>query len=209
MPFSILKMWNLAPATSPFGGERDRLRRGSCVASFTFANAARSEARVSVPLPAAQAFDRRLRVHLRRARSSERRTGSCRPGTACGRRRRSRRRPGSSSRPGRRTRRSCRWTLNFDASKVPSVPNTTAVLPCAFSCCAKSCASEASWKGRKTTFVELVTLATSEEKSVAFWLTDSRSTLTPAFFRSRLDDAGEPGRVRLLVVDDHHARALA
>ena len=88
------------------------------------------------------------------------------------------------------------------------MPNTIAVLPCAFSCWAKSWASEATWKGRKTTLVELVTLATSEEKSVAFWLTDSLSTLTPAFFRSASDDAREAGRVGLLVVDDHDRRAL-
>ena len=36
----------------------------------------------------------------------------------------------------------------------------------------------------KITFVELVTLPISAEKSVSFWLIDSRSTLTPAFFRS-------------------------
>src|SRR5919108_152602 len=70
-------------------------------------------------------------------------------------------------------------TLNFDESKVPSLPNTTADLPCAFSCCAKSWACDATWNGRKTTFVDDVTLATSDEKSVAFWLTDSRSILTP------------------------------
>jgi hypothetical protein len=57
--------------------------------------------------------------------------------------------------------------LNFDESKVPSEPKTIAFLPCAFSCCAKSCACEASWNGRKTTFVLAPTLATSDEKSVA------------------------------------------
>jgi hypothetical protein len=72
-------------------------------------------------------------------------------------------------------------TLNCVAENVPSVPNTTADLPCSFSCWAKSWASVASWKGRKTTFVELVTLATSAEKSEVFWLTDSLSTSTPAF----------------------------
>ena len=70
--------------------------------------------------------------------------------------------------------------MNFDESNEPSLPKTTADLPCALSCCAKSWVCEASWKGVKTTLVELVTFATSDEKSVAFWLIDSRSTLTPA-----------------------------
>ena len=71
---------------------------------------------------------------------------------------------------------------NFDESNVPSLPNAVAPLPCAFSCCAKSWASDATWNGRKTTFVLDVTFAISDEKSVSFWLTDSRSTLTPFVF---------------------------
>ena len=50
--------------------------------------------------------------------------------------------------------------------------------------------------------------AISDEKSVAFWLTDSRSTLTPFAFSPFCDDVGEAGRVRLLVVDDHDRVAL-
>ena len=53
--------------------------------------------------------------------------------------------------------------------------------------------------------VELVTFATSAEKSAAFWLTDSRSTLTPAAFRSFWTMSARPVE-RTSVVDDHHAR---
>ena len=77
-------------------------------------------------------------------------------------------------------------------SKLPSVANTTAFLPCDLSCCARSCVCEASWKGVNTTFVELPTLPTSAEKSVSFWLIDSESTLTPAFVRSDLTIDARP-----------------
>src|SRR3954470_87556 len=43
------------------------------------------------------------------------------------------------------------------------------------------CALAATCQGRITTPVSDVTLLTSDEKSVCFWLTDWRSTLTPAF----------------------------
>jgi hypothetical protein len=55
LPFSILKMWNLAPATSPFAVNDSGCPR-IVLESFTLENAARSPARVSVPLPAAQAL---------------------------------------------------------------------------------------------------------------------------------------------------------
>ena len=69
--------------------------------------------------------------------------------------------------------------MKFFESNVPSLPKTRADLPCAWACCAKSWASAATWNGRKTTFTLPVIFATSAEKSVAFWLTDSRSTVTP------------------------------
>src|SRR3954451_23413733 len=43
------------------------------------------------------------------------------------------------------------------------------------------CALAATCQGRITTPVSALTLLTSDEKSVCFWLTDWRSTLTPAF----------------------------
>ena len=48
-------MWKAAPATSPFGVNAIGVPRIDC-AIFCLARAERSEARVIVPLPAAQAF---------------------------------------------------------------------------------------------------------------------------------------------------------
>ena len=47
--------------------------------------------------------------------------------------------------------------------------------------------------------------AISDEKSVVFWLTESRVTLTPLRLEVRLDAVGEALRVGLLVVDDEDA----
>ena len=52
---TILKMWNVAPATSPFGVNAIGVPRID-FAIFCLASADRSEARVIVPLPAAHAF---------------------------------------------------------------------------------------------------------------------------------------------------------
>src|SRR5919197_1409621 len=57
---------------------------------------------------------------------------------------------------------------------------TVALLPCSFICCPKSWAFAASCHGRNTTFVPAGILLTTDEKSVDFWLTDSRKTATPA-----------------------------
>src|ERR1700760_4585658 len=62
----------------------------------------------------------------------------------------------------------------------PSVPKMTAFLCCSARFLPNCWPLAATCHGRTTTLVVEVTLATSEEKSVTFWLTDSWSTLIPA-----------------------------
>src|SRR3954449_6574875 len=71
--------------------------------------------------------------------------------------------------------------LNWSGEYRPSVPKMTACLFCSLRFWPNCCALAATCQGRITTPVSGVTLLTSDEKSVCFWLTDSRSTLTPAF----------------------------
>src|SRR5919202_2523992 len=69
--------------------------------------------------------------------------------------------------------------LKSDGENRPSLPNITALPPCSESCCLKTCALAASCHGRKTTSVSAETLLTSAEKSLYFWLTESRVVATP------------------------------
>ena len=169
-------MWNFAPATSPFGGERHRGAEDRAASVDLGDACAELGARDLAVL--ARRRDRR-RIQLRRdvVRGAERARAARELLVERG----DDGRVGRDRRHVRREERDvvARSTLNFDESKVPSLPNTTAYLPCAFSCWAKSCVCDASWNGGNTTFVAPPTLATSDEKSVAFWLIDSRSTVTP------------------------------
>src|SRR5262249_52607294 len=70
--------------------------------------------------------------------------------------------------------------LNVPGENRPSVPKITAFLCCWARLRPNCCAFDATCQGRTTTVVVGVTLATSEEKSVSFWETDSWSTLIPA-----------------------------
>src|SRR5579862_684935 len=55
LPLTILKMWNFAPARSPLDVNEIGVPRMVDL-SETFANAARSDARLILPLPAVHAF---------------------------------------------------------------------------------------------------------------------------------------------------------
>ena len=68
-------------------------------------------------------------------------------------------------------------------SIVPSVPNTTAFLPCSRSVTATACAFEATWNGVNATSVSLSILFTIAEKSVVLFVTENRCTATPFDFR--------------------------
>src|SRR6516225_1648707 len=73
--------------------------------------------------------------------------------------------------------------VNVPGENRPSVPKITAFLCCWARLRPNCCALAAICQGRTTTVVAGVTLATSEEKSVTFWDTDSWSTLIPAAWK--------------------------
>ena len=74
--------------------------------------------------------------------------------------------------------------MNVPGENSPSVPKITAFLCCSARLRPNCCAFTASCHGRTTTDVCGVTLLTSDEKSVVFWLTDSWSTLMPAYLKT-------------------------
>ncbi len=82
--------------------------------------------------------------------------------------------------------------MNVLGASVPSVPTIVAVLCCSWRFFPNCCALGGSCHGSTTTVVCGVTFATSEEKSVTFWLTDSWSTLIPAFLNTGIIEDTRP-----------------
>src|SRR5919106_2931425 len=76
--------------------------------------------------------------------------------------------------------------------KSPSEPKMTASLPCSDIWLPKSWALAAICQGRNTTSVSPATPETSAEKSVWSWLTDSRSTVTPASSSASAVESARP-----------------
>src|SRR6185437_10603972 len=81
---------------------------------------------------------------------------------------------------------------NVPGENSPSVPKITAFLCCAARLRPNCWALAATCHGSTTTEVDGVTLATSEEKSVVFWDTDSWSTLIPAALNTGVMAATRP-----------------
>ena len=71
-----------------------------------------------------------------------------------------------------------------DEDCVPSVPKIVAFFFCSARFLPNCSALAATCHGRTTTVVWGSTFATSDEKSVTFWLTDSWSTWMPAFLNT-------------------------
>src|SRR5947208_11630356 len=69
--------------------------------------------------------------------------------------------------------------VNVPGENRPSVPKITAFLCCSARFFPNCCAFAATCHGSTTSVVFGVTLATNDEKSVVFWLTDSWSTAIP------------------------------
>src|ERR1700752_4078149 len=74
--------------------------------------------------------------------------------------------------------------VNALGEYMPSVPTMTAFLCCSARFLPNCSPLAATCQGRTTTVVCGVTFATSDEKSVTFWLTDSWSILIPAFWNT-------------------------
>src|SRR5437016_9520768 len=79
-----------------------------------------------------------------------------------------------------------------DDDCVPSVPKIVAFLCCSARFLPNCCALAATCHGRTTTLVLPLTFATSDEKSVTFWLTDSWSTAMPAALKIGVIDEAKP-----------------
>ena len=82
--------------------------------------------------------------------------------------------------------------VNALGEYVPSVPTIVAFFFCSARFLPNCSAFAATCHGRTTTVVSGVTFATSDEKSVTFWLTDSWSTLIPAFWKIGIIDETRP-----------------
>src|SRR5262249_33281652 len=74
--------------------------------------------------------------------------------------------------------------VNVPGREMPSGPKMSAFLGCSAGLRPNCWAFAGTCQGSTTTVVVGVTLLTSDEKSVDFWLTDSWSTVTPAALKT-------------------------
>src|ERR1700739_3871811 len=82
--------------------------------------------------------------------------------------------------------------VNALGENMPSVPTIVAFFFCWARFLPNCWPLAATCHGSTTTVVSGVTLATSDEKSVTFWLSDSWWTLIPAFWKIGIIDDTRP-----------------